>query len=155
MANETTLTITGNLTDSPDFRFTPSGVALARFTVASTPRIFDAKTNQWRDGEPLFMTCSAWRDMAENVAESLSKGARVVVTGKLRLSRWETPEGEKRQQHQLDVEDIGASLKYARAKVQKLTRQTAPGSNGANGSDGFGGAPADDPWANGGDEPPF
>lgn len=153
MANETTLTITGNLTDAPDFRFTPSGVALARFTVASTPRIFDAKTNQWRDGEPLFMTCSAWRDMAENVAESLSKGARVVVTGKLRLSRWETPEGEKRQQHQLDVEDIGASLRYARAKVQKLTRQTAPGSNGnaANGS----GAPADDPWANGGDEPPF
>ena len=147
MANETTLTIIGNLTDNPDYRFTPSGVALARFTVASTPRLFDQKTNQWRDGEPLFMSCSAWRDMAENIAESLSKGTRVVVTGKLRLSRWETPEGEKRQQHQLDVEDIGASLKYAQAKVRKLTRQTAPG----NGT-----APADDPFASNGDaEPPF
>ncbi|WP_117215244.1 single-stranded DNA-binding protein [Allorhizocola rhizosphaerae] len=152
MANETTLTITGNLTDNPDYRVTPSGVGLVRFTVASTPRVFDQKTNQWRDGEPLFMTCSAWRDLADNIAESLSKGARVVVTGKLRLSRWETPEGEKRQQHQLDVEDVGASLRYARAKVMKLTRQTAPGANG----NGSGAAPADDPWAGGQDtEPPF
>jgi len=155
VANDTTLMITGNLTDDPALRFTPNGVALVRFTVASTPRIFDQKTNQWKDGDPLFMSCSAWRDMAENIAESLSKGARVVVTGKLRLSRWETPEGEKRQQHQLDVDDIGASLKYARAKVQKLTRQTAPGSNG-NGANGFGAAPADDPWVTSGDDqPPF
>jgi len=91
--NETMLTIIGNLTDNPELRFTPSGVALTRFTVASTPRLYDQTASQWRDGEPLFMTCSAWRDMAENIAESLSKGARVVVTGKLRLSRWETPEG--------------------------------------------------------------
>ena len=145
MANETTLTITGNLTDNPDYRFTPSGVGLVRFTVASTPRVFDQKTNQWRDGEPLFLYCSAWREMAENIAESLAKGARVVVTGKLRLSRWETTEGDKRQAFQLDVDDIGASLKYARAKVQKLTRQTAPGT-----------APADDPWATNAEaEPPF
>jgi single-strand DNA-binding protein len=154
VANETTLTITGNLTAEPELRFTPSGAALVRFTVASTPRIYDQKTNAWRDGEPLFMTCSAWRDMAENIAESLSKGARVVVTGKLRLSRWEDKEtGEKRQQHQLDVEDIGASLRYAQAKVRKLTRQSAPGTS----PNGSGAAPADDPWATNGQdtEPPF
>jgi single-strand DNA-binding protein len=153
VANETTLTICGNLTDNPDYRFTPNGVALVRFTVASTPRIYDQNKQQWRDGEPMFMTCSAWREMAENIAESLSKGARVVVTGKLRLSRWETETGEKRQQHQLDVEDIGASLKYAQAKIRKLTRQNAPGTSpGA----------AAEPWAAnspaGGDfdaEPPF
>jgi single-strand DNA-binding protein len=151
VANDTTLTLVGNLTDNPDYRFTPSGVALARFTVASTPRIYDQNKQQWRDGEPLFMTCSAWREMAENIAESLSKGSRVVVTGKLRLSRWETPEGEKRQAFQLDVEDIGASLRYARAKVMKLTRQNTPSANAA--------AAADDPFApSGGDfdaEPPF
>ena len=152
MANETTLTIIGNLTAEPELRFTPSGAALVKFTVASTPRLFDQNTNQWRDGEPLFMSCSAWRDMAENIAESLSKGARVVVTGRLRLSRWETPEGEKRQAFQLDVEDVGASLKYARAKVMKLTRQTAPGSGPAAA------ATPDDPWAGTGNadpEPPF
>lgn len=150
MANDTILTLVGNLTADPELRFTPSGAALAKFTVASTPRLYDQKAGQWSDGEPLFMTCSAWRDMAENIAESLSRGSRVVVTGKLRLSRWETPEGEKRQQFQLDVEDIGASLKYARAKVMKLTRQNAPGTNG-NGA-----APVDDPWAANGDaEPPF
>ena len=150
MANETTLTIIGNLTDNPELRFAPSGVALSKFTVASTPRLYDQNTNQWRDGEPLFMSCSAWRDMAENIAESLTKGARVVVTGRLRLSRWETPEGEKRQAFQLDVEDVGASLKYARAKVMKLTRQTAPG-NGTTAA-----ATADDPWATNADaEPPF
>ena len=151
MANETTITIVGNLTDNPDLRFTPSGAALVKFTVASTPRLYDQNTNQWRDGEPLFMTCSAWRDMAENIAESLTKGARVVVTGRLRLSRWETPEGEKRQAFQLDVEDVGASLKYARAKVMKLTRATAPG-NGISVA-----ATADDPWATNSQdaEPPF
>ncbi|HZM83030.1 MAG TPA: single-stranded DNA-binding protein [Candidatus Limnocylindrales bacterium] len=151
MANDTTITITGNLTDNPDYRFTPNGVALVRFTVASTPRVFDQKANQWRDGKPLFLNCTAWRDMAENIAESLAKGARVVVTGKLHQTEWESPEGEKRRGFQLDVDDIGASLKYARAKVMKLTRQTAPGANGNSGS-----ASADDPWANNGDaEPPF
>ena len=146
MANETMLTITGNLTADPELRFTPSGAAMTRFTVASTPRLFDQQAGQWRDGDPLFMSCTAWRDMAENIAESLHKGDRVVVTGRLRLSKWETPEGEKRQQHQLDVEEIGASLRYAHVQVRKLTRAAAPGGNS-------GGA---DPFASGaGDEPPF
>lgn len=148
VANETTMTITGNLTDNPDYRVTPQGVGLVRFTIASTPRIFDQKTSQWRDGEPLFLSCSAWRDLAENIAESLTKGARVVVTGRLRLNRWETPEGDKRQQHQLDVDDIGASLRYAQAKIRKLTRQNAPGSSNDNSSNGSGpgSAPVGDPW---------
>lgn len=146
MANETTLTITGNLTADPDLRFTPSGAAMARFTVASTPRLYDQQAGQWKDGDPMFMTCTVWREAAENVAECLRKGARVVVTGRLRLSKWETPDGEKRQQHQLDVEEVGASLRYAHVQVRKLTRTTA----------GSGGAGAADPFAGGaGEEPPF
>src|SRR5689334_218217 len=122
MANETTMTIVGNLTADPDFRFTPSGTGVAKFTVASTPRVFDKTSGQYRDGEPLFLTCTAWRDLAENIANSLTKGARVVVTGRLRLSRWETPEGEKRSAYGLDVDEIGPSLRFATAKVQKLSR---------------------------------
>jgi single-strand DNA-binding protein len=149
VANETTITIVGNLTADPELRYTPGGAALAKFTVAATPRLYDQGSGQWKDGEPLFMNCSAWRDLAENVAESLTRGARVVVTGRLKLSRWQTPEGEKRQAMQLDVDDIGASLRYATAKVAKLNRS---GGNSAPAS-------ADaDPWASntGADpEPPF
>lgn len=150
MSGETTITITGNLTADPELRFTPGGAALAKFTVAATPRQFDKATGQFKDGEPLFMTCSAWRDLAENVAESLTKGARVVVTGRLKLSRWETPEGEKRQAFQLDVDDIGASLRYATAKVSKLNRTSGNGNSAAASADA-------DPWATGGAdaEPPF
>ncbi|GAB4050195.1 single-stranded DNA-binding protein [Catellatospora paridis] len=148
MANETTLTLVGNLTADPELRFTPAGAALCKFTVASTPRAYDKGTGEWKDGEALFMNCSAWREMAENIAESLVKGSRVVVTGRLKLNRWKTPEGENRQAFQLDVEEVGPSLRYATAQVNKLTRTG-------------GGAPAApsgeaNPWeTNGGDEPPF
>ncbi len=135
MAGETTITTVGNLTSDPELRFTPQGVAMVKFTVASTPRTFDRTKNEWADGEPLFLNCTAWRDLAEHVAESLSKGARVVVTGRLRLSRWETPEGEKRSMMQLDVDEVGPSLRFATAKVQKMSR--------AKGGDGF--TPADVP----------
>lgn len=154
MSGETTLTIVGNLTADPELRFTPNGVALAKFTVASTPRMFDKATGQWKDGDPLFMYCSAWRDLGENIAESLTRGSRVVVTGRLRLSKWQTPDGEQRSAMQLDVEDIGASLRYATAKVTKMTRTSG---NGANAANGVPSADAD-PWATstGQDtEPPF
>jgi len=124
MANDTTLTITGNLTDDPDLRYTPAGVAMARFTVASTPRIRDRESGEYRDGEALFLTCTAWRELAEHAAESLSKGARVVVVGRLRLSRWETDEGERRSAYGLDVDEVGPSLRFAVAKVAKMTRRT-------------------------------
>jgi single-strand DNA-binding protein len=139
MAGETTVTVIGNLTDDPELRFTPQGVALVKITVASTPRVFDRTKNEYRDGDPLFLTCTAWRDLAEHVAESLSKGARVVVTGRLRLSRWETDEGEKRSAYGLEVDEVGPSLRFATAKVTKTTRTKA--------ADGF--VPADapaDPW---------
>ncbi len=135
MAGETTITTVGNLTSDPELRFTPQGVAMVKFTVASTPRTFDRTKNEWADGDPLFLNCTAWRDLAEHVAESLSKGTRVVVTGRLRLSRWETPEGEKRSMMQLDVDEVGPSLRFATAKVQKMSR--------AKGGDGF--TPADVP----------
>jgi single-strand DNA-binding protein len=127
MSSETSLTVIGNLTADPDLRFTPSGVAMAKFTVASTPRVFDKATNEYKDGEPLFLTCTAWRDLAEHAAESLHKGTRVVVVGRLRLSRWETDEGEKRSAYGLDVDEIGPSLRFANAKVQKLTRANGNG----------------------------
>jgi single-strand DNA-binding protein len=140
MSNETTVTVIGNLTGDPELRYTPAGAAMAKFSVASTPRLFDKGSGEYRDGEPLFMPCTAWRDLAEHLAESLTKGARVVVVGRLRLSRWETPEGEKRSMMQLDVDEVGPSLRFATAKVQKLTR--------SRGGDGF--LPADVPddgWA--------
>jgi single-strand DNA-binding protein len=139
MSSDTMLTIVGNLTAEPDLRFTPSGVAMVKFTVASTPRVFDRETNQYKDGDPLFLMCTAWRELAEHVADSLHKGTRVVVTGRLRLSRWETDEGEKRSAYGLDVEEIGASLRFATAKIQKMTRTNGRGQD----------VPApDDEWAN-------
>jgi single-strand DNA-binding protein len=136
MAAETHITMVGNLTGDPELRFTPQGVAMVKFRVASTPRVFDRAKNEYRDGDPLFLACTAWRDMAEHIAESLAKGTRVVVTGRLRLSQWEDKDtGEKRSMMQLDVEEIGPSLRFATAKVQKMSRAKA--------GDGF--APADAP----------
>jgi single-strand DNA-binding protein len=131
VANDTTLTVVGNLTADPELRFLPNGVGMVKFTVAQTPRVLDKASGQWKDGDPLFLSCTAWRDLAEHIAESLSRGARVVVTGRLRLSRWETPEGEKRSAYGLEVDDIGPSLRWATAKVQKMTR-----TNGTNGTAG-------------------
>jgi len=122
MANDTSLTIVGNLTDDPDLRYTPAGVAMARFTVASTPRIRDRESGEYRDGEALFLTCTAWRETAEHAAESLRRGTRVIVVGRLRLSRWETEEGEKRSAYGLEVDEIGPSLRFATAKVAKMAR---------------------------------
>src|ERR1700761_2530459 len=127
MAGETTITIVGNLTDDPELRFTPSGAAVAKFRIASTPRTLDRQTNEWKDGEPLFLACNIWRDAAEHVAESLQRGARVIVQGRLRQRSYETREGEKRTVYELEVDEIGPSLRYATAKVMKMTRQTEPG----------------------------
>ncbi|MFC4333921.1 single-stranded DNA-binding protein [Salininema proteolyticum] len=142
MAGEPVVTIVGNLTADPELRYTPSGAAVASFTVASTPRTYDRESGQWKDGEALFMRCSAWRQLAENVAESLSRGMRVVVQGSLRQRSYETREGEKRTVVEMTVDEVGPSLKWATAKV---TKASGGGSRG-----GFGGgpsAPADDPWA--------
>jgi single-strand DNA-binding protein len=125
VAGDTTVTVIGNLVGDLDLRYTPSGVAMAKFTVASTPRVLDRTTNEYRDGDPLFLGCTAWRELAEHAAESLTKGARVVVVGRLRLSRWETEEGEKRSTYGLDVDEIGPSLRYATATVKKMTRTRA------------------------------
>ena len=122
MAGETLITVVGNLTDDPELRFTPSGAAVANFRVASTPRTFNRQTNAWEDGDPLFLSCSVWRQAAENVAESLHRGARVVVTGRLKQRSYETREGEKRTVFELDVDEIGPSLRYATAKVTKTQR---------------------------------
>ncbi|KUP98227.1 single-stranded DNA-binding protein [Thermobifida cellulosilytica] len=181
MAGETQITIVGNLVDDPELRFTPSGAAVANFRVASTPRVFDRQTGEWRDGESLFLTCSVWRQYAENVAESLQRGMRVIVQGRLKQRSYETKEGEKRTVFEVDVEEVGPALRNATAKVTKTQRQ-----GGGFGGGGYGGAPqgggyggqgggyggnqgarsgppADDPWATGGggfgggysDEPPF
>ncbi len=144
MAGETPITVVGNLTADPELRFTPSGAAVANFTVASTPRTFDRQTNEWKDGESLFLNCSVWRQAAENAAESLVRGMRVIVSGRLKARSYETREGEKRTVFEIDVQEVGPSLKYATAKVQKTSR--SGGGGGAYG--GGGGAPAqDDPWA--------
>ena len=144
MAGDTTLTVIGNLTADPELRFTPSGAAVASFTVASTPRTFDKQSGEWKDGEALFLRCNIWRQAAENVAESLTRGARVIVNGRLKQRSFETREGEKRTVVELDVDEIGPSLRYATAKVNKVSRGTGGG--------GFGGgsgqsAPQDDPWS--------
>jgi single-strand DNA-binding protein len=136
MAGETVITVVGNLTDDPELRFTPSGAAVANFTVASTPRTLDRQTNEWKDGDALFLRCSIWRQAAENVAESLTRGMRVVVSGRLRQRSYETKEGEKRTVVELEVEEIGPSLKYATAKVTKANR---PGGQGGSGGPGGGG----------------
>ena len=166
MAGETIITVIGNLTNDPELRFTPSGAAVANFTVASTPRTFDRQSNEWKDGETLFMRCSVWRDAAENVAESLQRGARVIVTGRLVSRSYDTKEGEKRTVIEMQVDEVGPSLRYATAKVNKTQR--------GGGGGGFGGPATDnDPWASaspaparsggdgwnnpgaGSDEPPF
>ncbi|WP_329034032.1 single-stranded DNA-binding protein [Streptomyces sp. NBC_01725] len=166
MAGETVITVVGNLVDDPELRFTPSGAAVAKFRVASTPRIFDKQTNEWKDGDGLFLTCSVWRQAAENVAESLQRGMRVVVQGRLKQRSYEDREGVKRTVYELDVEEVGPSLKTATAKVTKTTGRGGQGGYGAGGGggqqqgggnwgggpgggqqQGGGGASADDPWA--------
>ena len=142
MAGETPITVIGNLTADPELRFTPSGAAVANFTVASTPRTFDRQSNEWKDGEALFLNCSVWRQAAENAAESLQRGMRVIVSGRLKARSYETREGEKRTVFEIDVDEVGPSLKYATAKVSKTTRA------GGGGGGGFGGG--EDPWASGG-----
>ena len=127
MAGETIITVVGNLVDDPELRFTPSGAAVANFRIASTPRNFDRQTNEWKDGDALFLTCSVWRQAAENVAESLQRGMRVVVQGRLKSRQYETREGEKRTVFEIDVEEVGPSLKYATAKVTRTTRQGGGG----------------------------
>ncbi len=151
MAGETTITIVGNLTADPELRFTPSGAAVANFTVASTPRTFDRQSNDWKDGETLFMRCSVWRDAAENVAESLHRGTRVVVSGRLKSRSYDTKEGEKRTVMELDVDEVGPSLRYASAKVTKAERGGSGGGFGGQGSQG--GQGQSDPWATGGSSP--
>jgi len=167
MAGETTITVVGNLTNDPELRFTPSGSAVANFTIASTPRTFDRQSNEWKDGETLFLRASVWREAAENVAESLTKGMRVIVSGRLKSRSYETKEGEKRTVIELEVDEIGPSLRYANAKVNRTQRSGGQGGgfgagNGGNfgggnaGGGNFGGnggqqqpqaAPASDPWA--------
>lgn len=127
MAGETTITVVGNLTDDPVLRFTPSGAAVANFRIASTPRTLDRQSGEWKDGEPLFLACNIWRDAAEHVAESLQRGARVIVQGRLRQRSYETKEGEKRTVIELEVDEIGPSLRYATAKVQKMSRSGGGG----------------------------
>ena len=179
MAGETTITVIGNLTGDPELRFTPSGAAVANFTVASTPRPFDRQSNEWKDGETLFLRCSIWREAAESVAESLTKGTRVIVQGRLVQRSYETREGEKRTVYELQVDEVGPSLRYATAKVTRTQRSGGGGGfgGGSGGGGGFGGGgfsgggqssggggQTDDPWAtpagggSGGgysDEPPF
>jgi single-strand DNA-binding protein len=141
------VTIVGNLTNDPELRFTPSGSAVANFTVASSSRVLDKATNEWKDGDTVFMRCSVWRQYAENVAESLTRGTRVIVTGRLKQRSYETQQGEKRTVVELEVDDIGPALRYSTAKVTKVSR--GGGGGGFGGGDSFGGAPAggDDPWA--------
>jgi single-strand DNA-binding protein len=146
MAGETVITVVGNLVDDPELRFTPSGAAVANFRIASTPRTLDRQTNEWKDGDALFLSCSVWRQAAENVAESLQKGMRVVVQGRHKQRQYETREGEKRTVVELDVDEVGPSLKYATAKVSRTTRQGG-GGGGYSGGGGGGGGQSDDPWA--------
>ncbi|WP_329044849.1 single-stranded DNA-binding protein [Amycolatopsis sp. NBC_01488] len=129
MAGETLVTVIGNLTTDPELRFTPSGAAVANFTVASTPRTFDRESGAWRDGDAMFLRCSVWRQYAENVAESLGRGARVIVQGRLRQRSFDTKEGEKRTVTELDVDEIGPALRYATAKVTRLSRATTGEAN--------------------------
>ncbi|MBY8873600.1 single-stranded DNA-binding protein [Micromonospora sp. NPDC050686] len=150
MAGDTTITVIGNLTDDPELRFTPSGAAVAKFRVASTPRFMDKASGEWKDGEPLFLACTVWRQAAEHVAESLQRGARVIVSGRLRQRSYETREGEKRTVIELEVDEIGPSLRYATAKVQKMSRSGGGGGgfgSGGGGNQGGGGGNFDDPWA--------
>jgi single-strand DNA-binding protein len=171
VAGDTTITVIGNLTADPELRFTPSGAAVANFTVASTPRMFDRQTNEWKDGEALFLRCAIWREAAENVAESLTRGSRVIVQGRLKQRSFETREGEKRTVVEVEVDEIGPSLRYATAKVNKASRsggggggiggggggsrQPAQTGGGTGGDDPWGSAPASGSFGGGDDEPPF
>jgi single-strand DNA-binding protein len=167
VAGDTTITVVGNLTADPELRFTPSGAAVANFTVASTPRIYDRQSGEWRDGEALFLRCNIWREAAENVAESLTRGARVIVTGRLKQRSFETREGEKRTVMEVEVDEIGPSLRYATAKVNKASRSGGGGfggggsrqvpaqAGGGAGDDPWGSAPASGSFGGGDDEPPF
>ena len=154
MAGETTITVIGNLVDDPELRFTPSGAPVANFRIASTPRTFDRQSNEWKDGDTLFLSCAVWRQAAENVAESLQRGMRVIVQGRLKSRQYETREGEKRTVFEIDVEEVGPSLRSASAKVTKTQRSGGGGGySGGGGGGGYSGgggqqsAPADDPWA--------
>ncbi len=140
-AGDTVITLVGNLVDDPELRFTPSGAAVAKFRIASTPRFMDKATNEWKDGDSLFLTCNVWRQAAENVAESLTRGMRVIVQGRLRQRSYETKEGEKRTVYEVEVDEVGPSLKSATAKVAKANR------GGAGGGGYGGGGASDDPWA--------
>ncbi|OIH85991.1 single-stranded DNA-binding protein [Arthrobacter sp. UCD-GKA] len=144
MAGETIITVIGNLTSDPELRFTPSGSAVANFTIASTPRNFDKQTNEWKDGDTLFLRCSVWREAAENVAESLTKGMRVIAQGALKQRSYETKEGEKRSVTELEVLEIGPSLKSASAKVTRTARGNGEGA--ANRGGGFGGTATNGSW---------
>jgi single-strand DNA-binding protein len=143
MAGETVITLIGNLVDDPELRFTPSGAAVASFRVASTPRTYDRASGEWKDGETLFLTCSAWRQLGENVAESLTRGSRVIVQGRLKQRSYETREGEKRTVFEIDVDEVGPSLRSATAKVTRTTRSGGAGFGQGQG----GGPPSDDPWS--------
>jgi single-strand DNA-binding protein len=161
MAGETTLTVIGNLTADPELRFTPQGAAVANFTVASTPRTFDKQTQEWRDGDALFLRCSVWREQAENVAESLTKGCRVIVQGRLKQRSFETKEGEKRTVVELDVDEVAPSLRFAQARVQRAARSQQGGGYSSGQGGGWGGQDSD-PWntpagagAQGSSAPPF
>jgi single-strand DNA-binding protein len=173
-AGDTQITITGNLVDDPELRFTPAGQPVAKFRIASTPRYLDKNTNEWKDGDSLFLTCNVWRQAAENVAESLTRGMRVIVSGRLRQRSYETKEGEKRTVYEIEADDVGPSLRNASAKVNKVARSGGNGggqggSGGGQGGSGGGRAAGGgqggsgqdtDPWAsdsggNFSDEPPF
>ena len=139
MAGETTITVIGNLVDDPELRFTPSGAPVANFRIASTPRTFDRQTNEWKDGDTLFLACAVWRQAAENVAESLQRGMRVIVQGRLKSRQYETREGEKRTVFEIDVEEVGPSLRSASAKVTKTTRSGGGGGYSGGGGGGYSG----------------
>jgi single-strand DNA-binding protein len=166
MAGDTVITIIGNLTSDPELRWTPSGAAVANFTIASTPRTLDRQTQEWKDGEALFLRCSVWREAAENVAESLTRGSRVMAQGRLKQRSFETKEGEKRTVIELEVDEIGPSLRYATATVSKATRSGQGAGRGSGGGIGAGDGRAGagdgsspDPWATPvgapSEEPPF
>jgi single-strand DNA-binding protein len=161
-AGDTQITIIGNLVDDPQLRYTPTGQAVANFRVASTPRFLDRTTNEWKDGDSLFLSCNVWRQAAENVAESLQRGMRVIVSGRLRQRSYETKEGEKRTVYEVEVDEVGPSLRNASAKVVRSSRATGGGQgSGGQGGYGSGSRASDDPWASEpadsgfSDEPPF
>jgi single-strand DNA-binding protein len=158
MANDTQIHIVGNLTADPEMRFTQNGFAVANFSVASTPRTFDKRTGEWQDGEPLFLRCNVWREFAENVTESLRRGMRVIVVGRLKMRSFQTRDGEKRTVVEIEVDEMGPSLKYARATVVKITKNGATRTVTTADDDAWGEAPAEREMVGagtGGDRPPF